>query len=128
MTFQRRTSSSSSIPKPRFLPTKEWFDSWKPQLPLATVLRLIEAISPQLPKLCTGSAEDEKQILDYLQKNTLVGLLPVPHPILIRRYQQNPSTNMWFSTYLWGVIYLRNQIPPIFNGTWVKLFAISTRT
>lgn len=36
-----------------------------------------------------------------------MGLLPVPHPILIRKYQANSGTAMWFRTYMWGVIYLR---------------------
>lgn len=50
---------------------------------------------------------DESEILRFLQHGTLVGLLPVPHPILIRKYQANSGTTMWFRTYMWGVIYLR---------------------
>lgn len=50
---------------------------------------------------------DESEILKFLQHGTLVGLLPVPHPILIRKYQANNGTTAWFRTYMWGVIYLR---------------------
>lgn len=50
---------------------------------------------------------DESEILKFLQHGTLVGLLPVPHPILIRKYQANAGTTTWFRTYMWGVIYLR---------------------
>lgn len=50
---------------------------------------------------------DESEILNFLQHGTLVGLLPVPHPILIRKYQANVGTAAWFRTYMWGVIYLR---------------------
>lgn len=50
---------------------------------------------------------DESEILHFLQHGTLVGLLPVPHPILIRKYQANAGTAAWFRTYMWGVIYLR---------------------
>ncbi|MEQ2194316.1 hypothetical protein XENOCAPTIV_027193, partial [Xenoophorus captivus] len=50
---------------------------------------------------------DESEILKFLQHGTLVGLLPVPHPILIRKYQANAGTAMWFRTYMWGVVYLR---------------------
>ena len=32
----------------------------------------------------------------YIYSYEQVGLLPVPHPILIRRYQANPGTTMWF--------------------------------
>ena len=55
---------------------------------------------------CRGLT-DESEILKFLQHGTLVGLLPVPHPILIRKYQANSGTTMWFRTYTWGVIYLR---------------------
>lgn len=50
---------------------------------------------------------DESEILKFLQHGTLVGLLPVPHPILIRKYQVNAVTSSWFHTYTWGVVYLR---------------------
>ncbi|KAK7919183.1 hypothetical protein WMY93_010467 [Mugilogobius chulae] len=54
-----------------------------------------------------GGLTDETEILQFLQHGTLVGLLPVPHPILIRKYQANAGTTAWFRTYMWGVIYLR---------------------
>jgi frataxin-like iron-binding protein CyaY len=49
-----------------------------------------------------------------------VGLLPVPHPIVIRKYQANAYTNVWFSAYLWGVIFLRNQ------GEWCRPYCPKT--
>ncbi len=54
------------------------------------------------------------------QTTTMVGLLPVPHPILIRKYQPNEYTNLWFTTYIWGVIYLRNTNPPVFDAANIK--------
>ena len=99
---------------------------------------------PQVEKICIDRGlTDESEILRFLQHGTLVGLLPVPHPILIRKYQPNPGTAMWFRTYMWGVvrffflaskknfsnvyilqIYLRNTDPPIWYDTDVKLFEI----
>lgn len=58
-------------------------------------------------RLAGRGLTDESEILRFLQHGTLVGLLPVPHPILIRKYQANSGTAMWFRTYMWGVIYLR---------------------
>lgn len=51
-------------------------------------------------------------------------VLPVPHAIIVRRYQPNKFTNIWFSTYLWGVIFLRNQRMPLFDGTKISLFHV----
>jgi hypothetical protein len=89
-------------------PTTEWAQSWKHKLPLQTIMRLLQVLVPQVEKICIDRGlTDESEILKFLQHGTLVGLLPVPHPILIRKYQPNLSTNMWFKTYIWGVIYLR---------------------
>lgn len=33
----------------------------------------------------------------------------MPHPIVIRKYQANEYTSLWFTAFLWGVIFLRNQ-------------------
>ena len=55
--------------------------------------------------------KSEHEVLEYLKNGTLVGLLPVPHPILIRKYQTSDSTELWFHTYIWGVIYVRYVVP-----------------
>jgi Dyggve-Melchior-Clausen syndrome protein len=68
---------------------------------------------------------DEQHILDVLNEITMVGLLPVPHPIVIRKYQPNQYTALWFTAFLWGVIFLRNQDLPLFDGQCVELFHVS---
>jgi hypothetical protein len=55
----------------------------------------------------------------------MVGLLPVPHPIVIRKYQPNQYTALWFTAYLWGVIYVNHQSLPIFDGKAIQLFRVS---
>uniref|UniRef100_A0A915HQG4 Uncharacterized protein n=1 Tax=Romanomermis culicivorax TaxID=13658 RepID=A0A915HQG4_ROMCU len=106
-------------------PTSEWVQCWKKKLPLQTIMRLLQVLVPQVEKICIDKGlTDESEILKFLQHGTLVGLLPVPHPILIRKYQANAGTNQWFRTYIWGVIYLRNTDPPIWYDTDVKLFEI----
>jgi hypothetical protein len=56
-----------------------------------------QVLVPQVEKICIDKGlTDESEILRFLQHGTLVGLLPVPHPILIRKYQPNPGTAMWF--------------------------------
>ncbi|XP_044527581.1 protein HID1 [Gracilinanus agilis] len=106
-------------------PTPDWVLSWKSKLPLQTIMRLLQVLVPQVEKICIDKGlTDESEILKFLQHGTLVGLLPVPHPILIRKYQANSGTAMWFRTYMWGVIYLRNVDPPVWYDTDVKLFEI----
>lgn len=106
-------------------PSPDWVLSWKSKLPLQTIMRLLQVLVPQVEKICIDKGlTDESEILKFLQHGTLVGLLPVPHPILIRRYQANEGTALWFRTYMWGVIYLRTVDPPVWYDTDVKLFEI----
>ncbi|XP_065659802.1 protein HID1 isoform X2 [Hydra vulgaris] len=108
-----------------FVPTVDWVYSWKQKLPLQTIMRLLQVLVPQVEKICIDKGlTDESEIIKFLQHGTLVGLLPVPHPILIRKYQANSGTQLWFRTYMWGIIYLRNIDPPIWYDTDVRLFEI----
>ncbi|KAG7263416.1 hypothetical protein CRUP_037779 [Coryphaenoides rupestris] len=123
--MERRHLSSVSSATSYWVPTPEWVLSWKCKLPLQTIMRLLQVLVPQVEKICIDKGlTDESEILRFLQHGTLVGLLPVPHPILIRKYQANAGTAMWFRTYMWGVVYLRNVDPPIWYDTDVRLFEI----
>ncbi|XP_062304961.1 protein HID1 isoform X2 [Osmerus eperlanus] len=120
---RRRVSSASTVSY--WAATPDWVLSWKCKLPLQTIMRLLQVLVPQVEKICIDKGlTDESEILKFLQHGTLVGLLPVPHPILIRKYQANAGTATWFRTYMWGVVYLRNVDPPIWYDTDVRLFEI----
>ncbi|KAM6957499.1 protein HID1 isoform 2-T2 [Aplochiton taeniatus] len=123
--MERRRASVASSTASYWNPTPDWVLSWKVKLPLQTIMRLLQVLVPQVEKICIDKGlTDESEILKFLQHGTLVGLLPVPHPILIRKYQANAGTAMWFRTYMWGVVYLRNVDPPIWYDTDVRLFEI----
>ncbi len=59
----------------------------------------------------------EATVLRFIHENTLVGLLPMPHPIVTRRFERNPSAQAWFTTFMWHLIYTNNSNPPMFKGT-----------
>ncbi|XP_028423372.1 protein HID1b isoform X1 [Perca flavescens] len=121
----RSRLSSVSSSAASWSASTDWVTSWKVKLPLQTIMRLLQVLVPQVEKICIDKGlTDESEILKFLQHGTLVGLLPVPHPILIRKYQANAGTAMWFRTYMWGVIYLRNVDPPIWYDTDIRLFEI----
>uniref|UniRef100_A0A3Q3VQB2 Uncharacterized protein n=1 Tax=Mola mola TaxID=94237 RepID=A0A3Q3VQB2_MOLML len=121
-----QTAANANVTRPPLSshPTSQVL-SWKSRLPLQTIMRLLQVLVPQVEKICIDKGlTDESEILKFLQHGTLVGLLPVPHPILIRKYQANAGTAMWFRTYMWGVIYLRNVDPPVWYDTDIRLFEI----
>jgi len=120
-------TARSGIAGDHFHPTEEWLVELKSALPLETVTRLLQHLVPVVDEMCTrkNGVVDEVEILDVLKDVTMVGLLPVPHAIVIRKYQPNQYTALWFTAFMWGVIFLRNQNLPIFDGHAIELFQVS---
>lgn len=76
----------------KFVPTEAWFDGWKRKLPLAVILIMIDALAPSIEKMCVDKGlTDELEILQVLENATLVGILPPPHAIFMRRFSINDS-------------------------------------
>lgn len=107
----------------KWKPSAEWVKQWKHSLPLHTTLRMIEVLTPQIERFKQDNVghHDEIEIIKFLQNGTLVGLLPVPHPIVIRKYHTNNETILWFRACTWGIIYVRNSM---WTDTAVKLIKI----
>lgn len=120
------TQSHAQSHAPKFVPTDAWLQAVKSELPLATIMRLLKHLVPQIEELGAKQVVDEKAVVDFLHSTTMVGLLPVPHPIVIRKYQPNKYTCLWFTAYMWGVVFMHNQIVPLFDGKKVKLFMVQT--
>lgn len=120
---------SITVDSADFMPSREWFENWHGQLPLQTILSLLQTLVPQVERLCEEQSWNDESVLQYLQSGTLVGLLPVPHPIFVRRFMSSDMTLRWFTSYLWGVVYLRSSTSASerwWAGTSVKLFTIQT--
>jgi hypothetical protein len=67
---------------------------------------------------------DESEMTEFLESSTLVGLLPVPHPITIRKYHSTKQSGAWLTAFMWGKIFLKHTQPPIWLNTNVRLFEV----
>lgn len=123
--YDTSESSLTEVPNKfeKWKPTAEWVEEWKQSLPLHTTLRMIEVLTPQIERLKQDNLgqQDEIETIKFLQNGTLVGLLPVPHPIVIRKYRTNNETKLWFRACTWGIVYVRNSM---WTDTSVKLIKI----
>ena len=98
------------------------------KLKLATVLRLLDSLVPHLEQMCEDrplASQSDKAVIAFLRDTTLVGLLPVPHPIVIRKYEPNEFTTLWFTTYLWGVLFTQNKHIPLWESSSIRMFRIT---
>ena len=81
-------------------PTQGWLDRVIPLIPVMPLLVTCERLIPQLESLCKEKqSKDENDALAFIRDTTLVGLLPVPHPVQAVDYQPNPTVT---SSILWS--------------------------
>jgi len=107
-------------------PNEAWLTAVKKKLPLQAILCCVDHLGPRVQALCEKmEVTDQDQVLSYLRQTTLVGILPVPHPIVIRTYQASNYTAMWFTSYLWGVIFTRSQRMPLYDWKKIRLVVIN---
>jgi hypothetical protein len=84
---------------------------------------LLEYLIPRLRNLAEDrNLDNEDAVLTLIERTTVVGILPPPQPIVVRRYASTHYTTVWFSTYIWGLIFLRNERPVLIDPPTVKLF------
>uniref|UniRef100_A0A7S2HJT9 Dymeclin n=1 Tax=Alexandrium andersonii TaxID=327968 RepID=A0A7S2HJT9_9DINO len=107
-------------------PTEAWLGSLKKKMPLQAILCLIDYLAPRIQAHCQrNDVTDQDEVLRYLRQTTMVGILPVPHPIVIRTYQASSYTAMWFTSYMWGVIFTRSQRMPLYDWKKIRLVVIN---
>jgi hypothetical protein len=109
----------------KFVPTDEWLSAAKQTFPLLTCISLINFLKVQLQELGID-VEAQERVMAYIRGNTLVGVLPVPHPIVVRKYLPNGQTQSWFTSYLYSVIFAHNMKPKLFEENLVKNFSVGT--
>merc|ERR1719247_1377394 len=123
------TNGGNGVPEENeehWVPTEEWLADWKKKMPLQAITCLIDYLSPKVEALCKESdITDQDEVLAYLRRTTMVGILPVPHPIVIRTYQASSYTAMWFTSYMWGVIFTRSQRLPLYDWKKIRLVVIN---
>lgn len=109
-----------------FEPTAPWIDSWLPELPLHTVLSIIQQATSLLPRQ-VSARDATPETLRRLQKIEFVGL--EPSPLRVQSFEWSQLALGWYESLLWGVIFASEmQIAKgtmgIWNGTSIKLFRV----
>eukprot|EP01134_Creolimax_fragrantissima_P005454 CFRG5454T1 len=105
-------------------PTAEWIQSWKASIPLSTSLILVRSLGPKVDDYCERNDTSESDIVDLLKAGTIVGLLPRPSQIYLRKYQPERYDGPWLAAFLWGLMYVKYRKPGLWLQTSVKLFEV----
>eukprot|EP00929_Paragymnodinium_shiwhaense_P105117 TRINITY_DN7003_c0_g1_i1.p1 TRINITY_DN7003_c0_g1~~TRINITY_DN7003_c0_g1_i1.p1 ORF type:complete len:755 (-),score=150.38 TRINITY_DN7003_c0_g1_i1:234-2498(-) len=107
-------------------PTEEWLASIKSKMPMQAIHCMIDDLSSEVEDLCKKyDVIEQDEVLKFLKTTTMVGILPVPHPLVIRTYQASSYTSMWFTSYMWGLIFTRSQQMPLYDWQKIRLVVIN---
>ncbi|CAD6500262.1 BgTH12-07442 [Blumeria graminis f. sp. triticale] len=111
-----------------FEPTSDWVASWVSELPLHTILHIINHLSPLFPPT-TRYASDFVPISDIakIQAAVIAGI--EPSPIRMQYFEWSALSLGWYESLLWGFVYVSElQISKgtvgVWSGTVVKLFRV----
>ncbi|KAL1836647.1 hypothetical protein VTJ49DRAFT_4822 [Mycothermus thermophilus] len=153
-TFSRQNSTTSlgsprTASQPRqqsplvpgqFEPTAQWMDTWLPELPLHTILTLLQQLSALLPRqesrmsdanptttLASAPAAAPPAMLAKIRDIHLVGV--DPSPIRVHSFEWSPLALGWYESLLWGFIFaaeaqVARGTVGVWNQTSIKLFRV----
>lgn len=110
-----------------FEPSPQWIESWLPELPLHTILTLIEQLSATLPRAGAPTDNPPSNILRSIQSAQIRGI--DPSPIRIQYFEWSPLSLGWYESLLWSFVFVSEmQVAKgtvgVWNGTAIKLFRV----
>lgn len=108
-----------------FEPTEAWVESWLPELPLHTIMTLIEQLTPLLPP--QGSSSTSGPSLAVIRQTQLQGVDAAP--MRVHLFEWTPLSLGWYESLLWGFIFsselaMFKGATGIWKGSQIKLFRV----
>lgn len=124
-------SISSQSQLGHFEPSAHWIDSWLPELPLHTILTIIQQIPAVLPRNALAQDPVSPDTLRHIQQAELIGV--EPSPIRVHSFEWSQLALGWYESLLWGVVFASEmQIAKgnmgVWNGSAIKLFRVQETT
>ncbi|KAI9828390.1 MAG: hypothetical protein M1832_002818 [Thelocarpon impressellum] len=137
--FSRQSSSTSlgshsatlMPPGLGFAPSAQWIETWLPQLPLHTVLTLIQELSPEVSRSSQSGDSHAPSVLQTIRGAEIRGI--DPSPVRVHLFEWSPLSLGWYESLLWGLIFagemhVSKGTVGVWNGTAIKLFRVQETT
>lgn len=100
-------------------------EDWRERSLLEPARRLINYLGPRIEEECENADVDHNEVPTLIKRISVVGILPVPHAIVVRQYQPNEQTRLWFTSFLFGIVFVSLQGLPIVDWQRVKMVTLS---
>jgi len=110
-----------------FEPSTQWIETWLPELPLLTILNVIQQVTPFVPRTNTETDTAPASILRSISSAQLRSF--DISPIRIHSFEWSPLSLGWYESLLWSFVFTSEmQVSKgtvgVWNGTAVKLFRV----
>lgn len=111
-----------------FEPTTQWIDSWLPELPLHTILAVIQQISALVLRDELTADYPSPDTLQRIQDIHIAGI--EPSTIRVHSFEWSALALGWYESMLWSFIFssemqvAKGTVVGVWNGTAVKLFRV----
>ena len=110
-----------------FEPSSHWIESWLPELPLHTILSIIQQVPAALPQKALAEDHASPETLRRIQQTEVFGM--EPSPVRVHSFEWSPLALGWYESLLWGIIFASEmQVSKgntgVWNGTAIKLFRV----
>ncbi|KAK3308601.1 high-temperature-induced dauer-formation protein-domain-containing protein [Chaetomium strumarium] len=110
-----------------FEPSAQWMDSWLPELPLHTVLTVLQQFSALIPRQALVTDTPPPAVLAKIRDVQLLGV--EPSPIRVHSFEWSPLALGWYESLLWGFIFagemqVSKGTVGVWNTTQIKLFRV----
>ncbi|CRK37843.1 hypothetical protein BN1708_016593, partial [Verticillium longisporum] len=108
-------------------PTPHWIESWLPELPLHTILTVIQQVSALLPRQTIANESASTETLQRIQEIQLVGVDPAP--VRVHSFEWSQLALGWYESLVWSFVFsseiqVARGTAGVWNGTAIKLFRV----
>ncbi|KAH8664033.1 high-temperature-induced dauer-formation protein-domain-containing protein [Xylariales sp. PMI_506] len=110
-----------------FEPSAQWIENWLPELPLHTILTVIQQLTALITRQGLSAESPSNATLKSIRDADLVGI--EPSPVRVHSFEWSPLSLGWYESLVWSFVFasemqIARGTVGIWNGTSIKLFKV----
>ncbi|KAJ3571013.1 hypothetical protein NPX13_g5526 [Xylaria arbuscula] len=110
-----------------FEPSADWIESWLPELPLHTILTVIQQLTVLIARDGLSADSPSPATIKAIKEADLVAI--EPSAIRVQSFEWSPLALGWYESLIWSFIFASQMqvakgMVGIWNGTGIKLFKV----
>lgn len=124
--FSAHSAAGQSIPG-GFEPSAHWIESWLPELPLHTILTVVQQLTALMKRQGLTLDTPSPATMKTIREADLVGI--DPSPVRVHSFEWSPLALGWYESLVWSFVFasemqITRGTMGIWNGTAIKLFRV----